>query len=243
MHEYYLFTYCAWILPPPLSPCHPFHHCHLTLCTPASTLPASQPPTLCLLPALNGCRGKKRWEVFIDSIELVFCMTKKMEFNSRLFPLRLNPATCNLFFWNYSARRRNELTLWTWEMEGEDKESEHNEREGDVGGGGWGVNQGVGSPRRQIPLHYWWKWMAEGFREAWFRAMSACRVTLIDEAFAVAQAPVYPRVPFQFAPWFIYRDTPLNNHWGDSGLACGLCAVVPCKSHSCFHCRIAGEGG
>lgn len=68
--------------------------------------------------------------------------------------------------------------------------------------------------------------MAEGFRKARCWAMSACHVTLIDPAFAVAQAPVHPRLLFQFPPWFIYNDTRLNNHWVASGVSYDL---VPSK--------------
>lgn len=157
----------------------------------------------------------------------MFCTT---ELNSRLLS-PLIPATYNQFYWNYSVKRRNELTLWTWEMEGEDKEEEHNERDGDVEvGAGIGLNQGVSSLRRHILLHYWWKWMAEGFGKARYWAVSACHVTLIDTALVVAQAPIRPGLRFQFAPWFIYRDTRLNNHWGSSGLSCGLCNVALSKS-------------
>lgn len=59
------------------------------------------------------------------------------------------------------------------------------------------------------------------------RAVSACHVTLIDTALAVAQPPVHPGLSFQFAPWFIYRDTGLNNHWGGSGLF--VVSVLPCS--------------
>ncbi len=54
--------------------CHPFHHRHLTHCTPVSTFPSSYSPTHCMLPVLNG--RKNGLEVFINSIEPVFCMIK-----------------------------------------------------------------------------------------------------------------------------------------------------------------------
>lgn len=50
----------------------------------------------------------------------------------------------------------------------------------------------VGSLKRHILVHYWWKWMAEGFRKAWCWALSACHLTLIDTGLAVVQALVHP---------------------------------------------------
>lgn len=107
----------------------------------------------------------------------------------------------------------------------------HNEGNGNVGGAAWGLSwTGVSSSlRRQILLHYWWKWTAEGFRKGQCWAVSACHVTLIDIAVAVAQEPVCPGLPFQIAAWFIYRDNQLNNQQGVSGLSCGFWAVVPSK--------------
>ena len=133
--------------------------------------------------------------------------------------ITLNPAT------------NHELTLWTCVMEGEDKDEAHNEGDGNVGGAAWGLSwTGVSSSlRRQILLHYWWKWTAEGFRKGQCWAVSACHVTLIDTAFAAAQEPFCPGLPFQIAAWFIYRDNRLNNQRGVSGLSCGFWADVPSK--------------
>lgn len=122
-------------------------------------------------------------------------------------------------------------------MEGEDRTKGNIIRDGDFGGGGClgiGLNQGVGSLWRQIPIHYWWKWKGK----ARCRAVSAWHVTLIDTALAVAQPPVRPGLLFQFAPWFIYRDTGLNNHWGGSGLF-----VVSVLPFSVLPCPLKGMAG
>ena len=144
---------------------------------------------------------------------------KKKKRNSVAAIITLNPAT------------NHELTLWTCVMEGEDKDEAHNEGDGNVGGAAWGLSwTGVSSSlRRQILLHYWWKWTAEGFRKGQCWAVSACHVTLIDTAFAAAQEPFCPGLPFQIAAWFIYRDNRLNNQRGVSGLSCGFWADVPSK--------------
>lgn len=136
----------------------------------SSTSPASHPPTQCLLLALMG--GNKGWEVFIDSIELVFCITK--EWNSIACYYPWNPATCGLFY--LEARRKEEK--WFVSLE-----------RGDGRRGQTRIQKIWGWMSRRIQLHYWWHQTAAGFGKAWCSAMSACHVTLIDPVPSVALRP------------------------------------------------------
>lgn len=124
----------------------------------SSTSPASHPPTQCLLPALMG--GNKGWEVFIDSIELVFCITK--EWNSIACYYPWNPATCALFY--LEARRKEEKWFASLER-GDGRRGQGYKRFG----GGWvdGSSSVIDDTKQQ-----------QVFRKAWCSAMSACHGTL-----------------------------------------------------------------
>lgn len=107
----------------------------------------------------------KGWEVFIDPIELVFCITKEWNSIASYYPL--NPATCSLvffFFFSLVLLREDEKRF-----ESVNSRKKRTERE-DVRFRveGWEFSRTrtwIGSFGRRIHFHYWWNQMAEDFQE------------------------------------------------------------------------------
>lgn len=88
----------------------------------SSTPPASLRPHAACYRGPNG--ENKGWEVFIGSIELVFCITKEWNSIARHYPW--NPATCSLFYLDVRCKeerwlecgagrkRGGEQEIWWW---------------------------------------------------------------------------------------------------------------------------------
>lgn len=118
----------------------------------------------------------KGWEVFIDPIELVFCITKEWNSIASYYPL--NPATCSLFFFSSSgltAWRRE--TVWVYEL------MEEKNGEGRCGIPGWGLGMFLDKDmnrfvRQTHPLPLLMKSNGKGFfrKACWLVVCLSCNI-------------------------------------------------------------------